>query len=431
MERLLQVSAPRRLEASSSLHTRTAQVVIDTLAAIRVGAEDPTCAGYAAALPHDRYVGRTPEETAYLHGLPTTVLQIDEGYREARGHPAIHVVPAALAVGLETGASGEEFLAAVVAGYDTAVELGLRIGGVPADAHSHGSWPAFGAAIAAANLWGADEVGRRRVLEAMASLPIRPMRGPEGSGATVHHHYVAASIQTAISLARGALHGTSVQDGGLEDYYIPLLRQQPVGETPLDRGVSAIEENYFKFHASCAHIHTAIEALQDIMRDGTFDPEDVARIHVSTYGAAARLEETRPATNLAARFSLPFCLGRILAKGEIGHAVFTDGDLADEQTLHFADLVELTLDPDLDAGYPAARPTRVHIEMRDGREVQAEEEVAFGDGAKPADRADWENKIVRLVGDELARELLTFVDAPSQDWTVRDLMAVVWREEPR
>lgn len=429
IERLLRASRLRELEADSPEHARTAQVVVDTLAVIARGMDDPTCREYADAVGWRRGRARTPEESAVVNALPTTVLQMDEGHRESRGHPAIHIVPAAIAVATEIDATGSELLAAVLSGYEAAVEVGLTLGAMPPDSHPHGSWAAFGAAVAAANLWGASEGQRLAVLEAVSSRLVRGMRGPEHSGASVHHFYAPVAAQAAITLARAAVHGMAVQPGAFEDYYVPALKQSgPPRETPTQRGTLAILENYFKFYAACGHTHTALRAFATLVEEHGLDGSDVASVTVGTYRAAAALAGPPPRTNLAARFHTPFLLARILTAGDIGYGVFTEADLTDERTRDIAQRITMEHVAEFEPYYPESRPARVTIQTTDGSTVTAEMRHSFGDVTNPAPFDVWRDKIRGLLGEEVGDELSAFVGRSSAEWTARELLDAVWPE---
>lgn len=94
-----------------------------------------------------------PPFAALIHGSAGTWLELDEGNRFAMGHPGIHVVPAAMAMGEALKASGKEFLTALILGYEVAARVGaaskLRSGVQP-----HGTWGTPGAAVAAGKLLG-------------------------------------------------------------------------------------------------------------------------------------------------------------------------------------------------------------------------------------------------------------------------------------
>lgn len=80
-------------------------------------------------------------EAAFLNGVAGTTLELDEGNQFACGHPAIHVVPALLAIAGKH--SGLALLTALVLGY----EIGARIGiasRLRVTMHPHGNWGTVG-----------------------------------------------------------------------------------------------------------------------------------------------------------------------------------------------------------------------------------------------------------------------------------------------
>ncbi|MDG5821918.1 MmgE/PrpD family protein [Natronococcus sp. A-GB7] len=65
---------------------------------------------------------------ALANGVAANALDIDDGHREVKGHPAAVVVPPALAAAEEVDASIRQFLNAVFVGYELAVRAGLSYG---------------------------------------------------------------------------------------------------------------------------------------------------------------------------------------------------------------------------------------------------------------------------------------------------------------
>ena len=66
----------------------------------------------------------TVDAAAYLNGISAVALELDEGNKYARGHPASHVFPAAFAVAQAKNASGPDLAAALLAGYEVASRFG-------------------------------------------------------------------------------------------------------------------------------------------------------------------------------------------------------------------------------------------------------------------------------------------------------------------
>ena len=123
---------------------RSRQVLFDSVGAIAAGAQEAETralterlaalggtGGFAAPVigAHRRLPAGT---AAFLNGTAGTMLEIDEGNQFARGHPGIHVVPAALAAAERLGSSGADLITALALGY----EIGARIGPRPVHAHT-------------------------------------------------------------------------------------------------------------------------------------------------------------------------------------------------------------------------------------------------------------------------------------------------------
>ena len=136
-------------------------VALDTIGAIVAGSRLPENrnlaklavkmggAGPASILGHRRQA--TATFAALANGAAGVALEMDEGNRLGGGHAAIHVIPPALAVAEETGASGRQFLESVIVGYETTARIGAGTT-VRSEVHSHGTWGTIGAAAATARL---------------------------------------------------------------------------------------------------------------------------------------------------------------------------------------------------------------------------------------------------------------------------------------
>ncbi|CCC99814.1 protein of unknown function (plasmid) [Azospirillum baldaniorum] len=135
---------------------RAKLVLLDCVGVIAAGMQEPECQALAARLAETGGSGDCPAigsgrgfatgSAAFLNGLAGTMLELDEGNQYARGHPAIHVVPALLAAGPRVKASGADLLTALALGY----EIGSRIGiaaKLLVTTHPHGTWGTAGAAL--------------------------------------------------------------------------------------------------------------------------------------------------------------------------------------------------------------------------------------------------------------------------------------------
>jgi 2-methylcitrate dehydratase PrpD len=165
----------RRLPAAVAEKAR--HHILDTLAAMVSGSRLPPG---RIAIPYVRGLGGTPQASvagsklvtscvnaALANGMLAHADETDDSHAPSRNHPGCAVVPAALAAAEAKHASGEQFLRAVVLGYDVAARLNYALG---ADAfafagrmtHSFGG--TFGAGAAAAALLGLDAVAAQHLL---------------------------------------------------------------------------------------------------------------------------------------------------------------------------------------------------------------------------------------------------------------------------
>ena len=97
--------------------------------------------------------GAAPEVAALTNGVLAHALVFDDLHRHAKLHPGVATIPAALAAAELINASGEAFLLAIAAGYETTARVGVAI---DMASHRHKGWRAtgtagsFGAAAASA-----------------------------------------------------------------------------------------------------------------------------------------------------------------------------------------------------------------------------------------------------------------------------------------
>ena len=157
LQTLSEWAASLRYEAlPADVHTHTGWILADTVAAIVGGSAEPELRRWVARQTGGgsaTLVGlgqRTqPATAALINGTAGTFLEMDEGNRFSRGHPAVHVLPALLALADTQRLARADFLAALVVGY----EVGSRIGAASqlrSAMHPHGTWGTIGAAAACA-----------------------------------------------------------------------------------------------------------------------------------------------------------------------------------------------------------------------------------------------------------------------------------------
>jgi len=327
-----------------------------------------------------------PGLAALLNAAACTVTQSSEGHRRSRGDPGPHIVPAALAVAEVEGASGGALLAAIVAGYEVAVRVGLALAPLNPDQHVHGHWASIGAAVAVARLLGGGEREVQQAIEGTAALLIYAPSATVIEGTTVHHLYVGSGLQAAIEVGYGIQAGMTASIGTLEGY-VSRRSGSSFDPSKLTAGLGPenptyeILNNYFKLYPVCAQVITAIEAADEIRRQIP-DAESVRAVTVRATKAAVTLCGGRDVhTTLASKFSIPCIVAaRLLYPGQ----GFRDLHAIDvhAETLHaMMRRISVVADPTLSPPYPDARPVAVEVELDDGRRLAASRQIPAGDFA--------------------------------------------------
>ncbi len=426
------------LPPATVAHAR--HVLLDTLGAILGGSRLPPNArlarllaerstnGTATILGHGARV--EPMFAALANGAAGVSLEVDEGSRFGGGHPAIHVVPALLAVAEETGADARRLLASLVVGY----EITSRIGGatvVRPNVHSHGTWGTLGAAVAVAKLVGLDARALRAVVNLAASMSPANSWTPCFEGATIRNLYPGRSgLQGILAVHLQRCGFTALRDGPA-DIYGAILGER------FDRARAVeglgdefrIDHNYFKFHACCLYNHPTLDAVAAIRRETGFAPADVAAVAVTSIPFAVRMVDPAPANPLAARFSIPYAVAASIVLGRTDVAAFDEAIVADPALRDLAARVEVRADPEMAmrrADYPAATVT---VTLKDGRSLSRSTTIVRGDAANPVAPADLVAKFLALAGPTLgtpaARAVVDRIDRLEDVNDVRELTALL------
>src|SRR5258707_15409833 len=144
------------------------QCVLDYYGVALAGADDPLAkilldelaeAGGAAQASIIGDTARLPALSAALvNGAIGHALDYDDVNLAMPGHPSVAILPGLIALAEQRRSSGQEGIAAFVAGYETACPLGmaLRPGHYDRGFHATGTVGCFGAAAACAHLLGLD-----------------------------------------------------------------------------------------------------------------------------------------------------------------------------------------------------------------------------------------------------------------------------------
>lgn len=319
----------------------------------------------------------------------------------AHGHPSDVITPL-LAVAEHAGASGADFLAAVVLAY----EIYLRI----CDAcHSDGFDPAsFGCiaiAAASARLMGCSSAQTGHAI-AIAATTHNILKQVRSDSVTVWKALAAAQagrdgIQSCL-LARAGFEGPSlpfVGTAGWCDFVAGkrfLLEEMGGRDTPF-----LICESRIKTRPVRALVISAVLAAEKLAAQ-LEDVQAITRIEVATYRRAR--QGTGPQhwvcdSRETADHSIPYCVAAALLEGELLPRAFDEAHLRDPRLRRLMAKVEIVEDEAFTRAYealPQAHRSRVSVFDARGRCLQAESGGDEDDLATPKSDAWIERKFRTL-----------------------------------
>ncbi len=333
-------------------------------------------------------------QAALVNGCAGTWLELEEGNRHARGHPGIHILPAALAVAQELKASGRECLNAFFVGYEAAARMGASSAMRPGY-HPHGTWGTIGAAAAAARLLGLKKDKIREAINIAASLTISAPFIAATEGATARNMFAGVAGSNGILAARAAdIDFTGLTDGPAELF--SRLTGSHFDPESKDDGWM-IEKNYFKLHGFCRHNHAAIEALMAIVGIEKISEEAVKRMVIYTHAPASDMGEKYLRSDLAARFSIPYSVVARLVLGRSDETATSKDALENRGIQRLLEVTEIYEDKTYTSRYPQFRDARVELFLKDGRILVGRCENPPGDNdLDPYTREVIEEKFLRL-----------------------------------
>lgn len=344
----------------------------------------------------------SPHFAALVNGASSHVVEQDDVHNGAVFHPATVVFPAVLAAAQETGASGRDFIAASVVGYEAGVRIGAYLGRSHYQVfHTTGTAGTLAAAAAVAHLLSADET---IMLHALGSA------GTQAAGLWEFLRDAADSKQlhTAKAAADGLLSAYIARDGFTGASRILEGKQGMAARMSLDPDPArltgglgqrwAVLETSFKFHASCRHNHPAADALLQAMQEHDLSPDRIRHVRARVHAAAIDVlgPVTDPRTIHQSKFSMGFALALAALRGRVGISEFTEEALCDPELRAFHDRVEMVLAPEIDAAYPERWIGLVEVETTDGELLTSRVEVPKGDPGNTLSREEIEDKARRL-----------------------------------
>ncbi len=330
---------------------------------------------------------------ALVNGATSHIVEMDDLHRESILHPACAILPAVLALGERQHSSGRDLILATSAGYEVGIRVALAVGTSHYYSwHTTATCGTYGAAAGAAKLLGLNE---DQFAWALGSA------GTQAAGLweflvecamskQLHPGKAAMNGLLAALLAKEGFTGARRILEGDKGFFRATSKNFDEDKCTADLGkIFHGDRNSIKFHASCGHTHSAIDAVLLATGGKTLKPSDVAEIRIQVYQAAIDLLGNVEAKSpYLAKFNLPFCIATALTFGHVRLDDFDESRLANADIKNLMAKVHFAEVPELTKLYPRKWPARVTIVLSDGRKLEAYNEYPKGDPENPLTAAE-------------------------------------------
>lgn len=194
-----------------------------------------------------------------------------------------------------------------------------------------------------------------------------------------------------ISAADSSLEGTT----GLYNMYFDGKYDRSIVTDQLGKKFENTKIS-FKPWPSCRQTHTAIEITLGLVREENIQPEQIKSVTVYINDFTKTLSEPieerrRPPSSMIARYSIPFTVATAIVNKGVKLSSYTEEGIKDERVLELAQKTTPKYDPSLNKPTGMA-PSRIEIEMMDGRVLSSETELPYGCPEKPMTEAEFIEK---------------------------------------
>jgi len=358
---------------------------------------------------------------ALANGTSAHSIELDDTHQGGSIHLGVSVFSTALAVAEHVGAKGQDFLAAVVAGFEIAARLAMALR--PKEHYGQGFHPTatcgtFGAAVAAGKLL---HLGENQLLSALG------IAGSQAAGSMefltdgawtkrLHPGWAAFSgIHAALLAREGFIGPTTIVEG--KDGFLKAYSPNPDPRKVVD-GLGAdfqILQTAVKPHACCRYTQAPIDATLTVTLQHDLKPSDVKMVTVGMLETGIPVicepeeRKRQPVSVVDMQFSLPFGVAVAIVKRRAGLEEFTLSMLNDPEVRALMPKVGYERDPELEKNYPKEWPAWVRVTLQDGREVSAHVRFPKGDPQNPLSWDELIEKYCTLAGAVWSKQKLEAV----------------------
>jgi 2-methylcitrate dehydratase PrpD len=384
---------------------------------------------------------------AFANGTLGEVLDFGDSNMDVITHNGTPIIPVALAIGEDVGATWSTVATAIIAGYEVHSRLlaAVQSGHWYRGFQGHGTFGTCGAAVTAGKLLGFNARLMKQALGVAGAIM------PVSSSDNVFKAYsVKACIPgqaascgiAAAELAKAGFDGVPLE--GEEPRFHAPLHTLGDGEPKLARALEDLGAHWhsrrvaFKPYPVGHLIVGPVEIILELTQSRGFDWRDIERIDIATYKHAVYRtgKYASPSSSyIDAHFSIPYCVAVALIDGALAPRQLWNDRVRDPVVHELASRVVLREDPAMSAAYPAKWPVEIAIRLRSGETVSRRLDEVKWSPERPPQFDEIADKFrmcaVPLLGTARAEQAIGIIEAMRPNDRLQPLLATLTKRRPR
>jgi 2-methylcitrate dehydratase PrpD len=340
-------------------------------------------------------------EAARVNAMLSDAAASDDSDLRNVAHTGTTLTAVGLAVGERSRSTGQQILAAMVAGYEAAGRIGEALASSRRGFHAS-AIVAFGGVVAAAKLLGLTDEQMANAIRLTATT----MGGlAMGTDSWAREYHAGNAALAAVNAALAAGRGFTANEDMLE---APRGFLQVFGDAQADPG--AVTRDFGKEWDIVTHLaiklvpgahafHPTVEAAVNAARQANVPPDQVDSILVSGAQGRTIVRGARPKDFVEAIHSLSYFVASAVADRDFSWIHATPEKIANPVALRLMDLVERDPNPAGPARSAASWGGTVTIVTKSGARFVSSVEAPRGSGPRGIDWKDVDEKFRHLMPD--------------------------------
>lgn len=367
--------------------------ILKRVQGVGIGSDKGVAGGPCLAFGNWERVG--PLDAVLINGTASHALDFDDFAVSIGGHPSVPLVPAIVALGEVTGASGTDAITAYVAGFEAESRFahGVNFHHYEKGWHPTATLGIIGTVASSALLLDLNEAETEMALCLSASL---------ASGIKANFGTMTKPLHVGHSARNGVQAALLAKEGftAAADAFEHEQGFFNVFNGPGNFDADKIFENWadpldiidpglgLKQFPCCGSTHTAINCMLEMVQGINLTPEDASEIEV--LANPRRLPHTdnpNPQSGLEAKFSMHYIIARALRDGRVGLDHFESDAYAEPDVRATMSKVRVGSHPDMPADSDNQFGAEVIVTTTGGEKVSIRRDHELGRGpARPMSR---------------------------------------------